>query len=61
MSLSAWVLLGLIIAGLAVVGSLDITEGDRVLSRYCEMVELNKTDATLGWPDYKELYEEHCK
>ena len=28
---------------------------------YCEMVELNQSDPTLGWPDYKNNYSEICK
>lgn len=35
-------------------------EADRAF--YCEMVDIrrNSGDPNLGWPDYKEVYDEEC-
>ena len=27
---------------------------------YCEMVRLHKADPTIGWPDYKQIYDKEC-
>lgn len=27
---------------------------------YCEMVRLHKADPTIGWPDYKHIYDKEC-
>lgn len=27
---------------------------------YCEMVRLHKADPTIGWPDYKNIYDKEC-
>ena len=29
-------------------------------SNYCEMVRLHKADPTIGWPDYKQIYDKEC-
>jgi hypothetical protein len=46
---------------LAIVCTLEEQEEDRELQRYCEMVTLHNQDVTLGWPDFKGIYEEQCK
>ena len=27
---------------------------------YCQMVDINKADDSIGWPDYKGIYDEVC-
>ena len=61
MKLSAWLLLMGVVSILAISMMLDEQEEDRAIQRYCEMVELNKTDQSLGWPDYRAIYNEVCK
>ena len=37
-----------------------IEDLERDRAEYCRMVELNRSDKTLGWPDYKNIYKEVC-
>ena len=30
-------------------------------SLYCDMVALHKTDVSLGWPDFKNIYKKACQ
>ena len=30
------------------------------LQNYCEMVQIHNADPTLGWPDYKRIYDKEC-
>lgn len=32
----------------------------REQAMYCEMVEINKQDPELGWPDYNHTYNKEC-
>ena len=61
MNLSAWVIMFVIITGVAISVMFDEQEEDRELARYCEMVELNNSDKSIGWPDYRNVYDEVCK
>ena len=38
---------------------LDIS--DIMTQRYCEMVRLHNEDPSIGWPDYKRIYDKECK
>lgn len=40
----------------------DVNEAQFELDLYCEMVGIRKAtnDPLLGWPDYKQIYEEQC-
>ena len=56
------VLIGLFIVSVfGIVGNMDFNEAQEADKRYCEMVELHKSDSSLGWPDYKNIYDELCE
>lgn len=53
------ILAGLILFGF--VGAMDAEDEQAQLEHYCEMVKLNKTDPSTGWPDYDGIYAKSCK
>jgi len=38
----------------------DVSDEQPELEFYCEMVELNKSDPEVGWPDFKGLANTEC-
>ena len=51
--------LSFLIMVLPLIGSSELELQDRD-DQYCNMVKLNRGDPTLGWPDYKGIYDEVC-
>jgi hypothetical protein len=52
------ILAGLILFGL--MGTMDAEYEQAQLERYCKMVQINKNDPSLGWPDYEGIYDASC-
>lgn len=42
------------------IASSDAENEQLQLEYYCEMVELNKNDPSVGWPDYDQIYSSSC-
>lgn len=57
--LSALILAFGLIAGLYLD---DEKEAEQELTIYCEMVQLRRDtgDPTIGWPDYRNIYDSEC-
>jgi hypothetical protein len=53
----------MIVTILVVLVAEEYMEDKQELDLYCEMVSIRKrtNDPTLGWPDYKGIYDEECK
>ena len=61
MPLNIFAGLTLSLMALAFTYTVDQAAMDKQQSHYCEMVELHQSSGgELGWPDFKETYEESC-
>ncbi len=51
------IILGFVIG---IMSSMDFDDQKAELDHYCEMVGLYKKDPSVGWPDYKNIYDTSC-
>lgn len=53
-------LAALALVAMAIVGRMDYEDAEKEAAFYCYMVALHNRDASLGWPDYKDIYMDQC-